>query len=288
MLGRWALPKQDPIGCDTCSLECDALVRTAQFMPLEARKICKRATRLAHEREAGLRRAALKASERHEVGIDHDFPNDEAAVGLQDSEQLSERAVPIWDLAQGANQVRAVECAIGIRQARGVTLSNADVGDACFGGAPNHLFEHVRLHVHHVQHAVRSDGRCHRKSMYSDSRTDFENPLSNPRFKDALESLRGVAWSRQVEQSAERKRERRRVPLVAAASADPTGDGRDYAPSRPARLPTDKGDCRESCCHDARQPRPDLQFHQDDPLSSGAPNDRADHEAYRTSSAGAT
>jgi hypothetical protein len=99
--------------------------------------------------------------------------------------------------------------------------------------------------------------------MYSDSRTDFENPLSHLRFKDALESLRGVAWSRQVEQSAECKRERRRVPQVAAAGADPAGNGSDDTNSRPARLSTKKGDCRESCRHDARQPHPNLQFQHD-------------------------
>ncbi len=79
------------------------------FPPLEPCEIRERPAGLAHEREARLRHGTPQMCERNEIGIDPDFADDETTPGLQDSEQFSECAVPIRDLAERANQVSPVE-----------------------------------------------------------------------------------------------------------------------------------------------------------------------------------
>ncbi len=69
----------------------------------------------------------------------------------------------------------------------GVSAPEVDVCDATFGRAPRHLFEHVGLHVQHVQHSFAGHGHGDRKRVRADSRTDFENPLSSAWFKHANE-----------------------------------------------------------------------------------------------------
>ena len=97
------------------------------------------------EGEGRLLCSLLERPEKNTVGIEKDFPYDEAHVRFQDPLQLSKSSLTLGDLAKDAHEVGTVEGVIGIGELLCIAPLRSNVSDPSRARPAHHVIEHLLL-----------------------------------------------------------------------------------------------------------------------------------------------
>ncbi|MDH6678098.1 hypothetical protein M2284_002301 [Rhodococcus sp. LBL1] len=137
-----------------------------------------------------------------------EFPDDEGAVGFEDSRDFADRGSRCGNLAEDGHHVHRVEGVVVERKCRGVGLHGVDVGEIAAGALACDVVDHVGLDVDYVETAGVAQSTCHVHRLQPCSWTDFQYSLAGSWFELPLEMLVGQVWKFDVEKSALRVRVR--------------------------------------------------------------------------------
>jgi hypothetical protein len=146
------------------------------------------------EDKARLSGLLVESRERAEVWIDDEFANDEPAIGLEYSPELTESHTRIRDFTKDPDQVCRIKGTIGIRELSGISLLWLNVSETTFRRSSYQVIKHLPLHIKDIKHTVREERSRDGERMYTYSRSHFKDALSAARLQNVFQTLRRL-WA---------------------------------------------------------------------------------------------
>ena len=123
-------------------------------------------------------RPTAEILDREHVRIGLPLPDNQPATRLQHPAQLTQRLIPIRDLAKGGDKKRGVERRGREREITRVALGGNHLARVCQSCPAHQFVEHRLLQIENIESTIRPKLTRHIEAVVTGVGSDFEHPLA--------------------------------------------------------------------------------------------------------------